>query len=222
MNEVTLSSDSVSSVTELQTEEPANWEKVGKVGFYLFSAIAIGSFIPAQCKKKKFHVVKLDGPIITSPSIELQSVSVETDLSQPKVSSPPNFKDLSCTKEQKTHIHEIISTLGTQGKMSLLWQQSHLRELGDKIKDVHPLKFIAIIITDPYLKNCIGAVWQDYFKRNGFLEDLIPSINREMEKGKFQIYIPNFAQEVGVNPDHLQKFIVTKDWENFIALLTQK
>lgn len=139
----------------------------------------------------------------------------------PVKASELKYNDLLCTEEQKAYIYEIVSAMGEKGKLSLLFQQDHLKELGERVNDVHPLKFLEVVFTNPYLKNCMMVVWNDRFKRNGFLEGLIPSIAREIEKGKFQIYIPDFAKEIGVNPEHLQGFIVTQDWENFIAFLIQ-
>jgi hypothetical protein len=131
------------------------------------------------------------------------------------------YKDIPCTEEHKACIYEIISTMAENSKLSLLFNQSHLKGLGDQISDVHPMKFLSTIFNDPHLKMCMNLIWNDYFKRNGFLDGLGPSLTREMEKGKLTMHIPDFAQDVGVEAEHLRPYFNAQDWENLVLFLIQ-
>lgn len=131
------------------------------------------------------------------------------------------YKDLICTEQDQANIYEIISTMAEKGKLSLLFHQSHLRELGAQINHVHPLKFLAAIFKDPHLKSCMFYIWDDYFKRNGFLDGLGPSLTREVEKGKLHTYLSDFAKDVGVLPDLLKPYFDARDWENMVIFLIQ-
>ena len=129
------------------------------------------------------------------------------------------YKDLVCTEEDRANIYEIISTMAENGKLSLLFKQSHLKEIGAQINHVHPLKFLSAIFTDPHLKSCMYYIWDDYFKRNGFLDGLGPSLTREAEKGKLHQYLSDFATEVGASADNLRPYFDAQDWENMVHYL---
>src|SRR5882724_8421431 len=72
-----------------------------------------------------------------------------------------SYKDIPCTEEHRACIYEIISTMAENSKLSLLFNQSHLKGLGDRISDVHPMKFLSTIFNDPHLKMCMGLIWND-------------------------------------------------------------
>jgi len=131
------------------------------------------------------------------------------------------YNDFVCTEQDKSNVYEIISTMATTGKVSLLFNQSHLKELGTKINHLHPLKFLAAIFTNPELKAHMADVWNDSFKKNGFLNGLAPSLTREAEKGKLQSHIADFANEVGVSEEDLQDYFEERDWKNLVYYLIQ-
>ncbi len=131
------------------------------------------------------------------------------------------YKDLVCTEQDQKNIHELISTMAEKGKLGLLFQQSRLREIGAQINHVHPLKFLALVFKTPHLKSCMYYIWDDYFKRNGFLDGLGPALTREVEKGKLHFYLPDFATELGLPKDTLKGYFDARDWENMVLFLIQ-
>lgn len=150
-----------------------------------------------------------------------------TPLSASIIKKPPaktgeqTYKDLACTDEQKACVYEIISTMAENGKLSLLFKQNHLKGLGDRISDLHPMKFLETIFTDPYLKTCMMTIWGDSFKRNGFLEGLGPSLTRETEKGKLMAHLPEFGTAIGISSEYLKPYFDAMDWENLVLFLIQ-
>lgn len=157
----------------------------------------------------------------------LCSVMTPIDLRASIIKKPPektsdlSYKDLVCTEEDQKAIYKIISTMAQKGKLGLLLQQSSLREMGASINHVHPLKFLATIFKDPYLKSCMPIIWNDYFKRHGFLDGLAPSLTREAEKGKLQKHLPDFAKDVGVDEKDLKSYVEVHDWSNLVLFLMQ-
>jgi hypothetical protein len=130
-----------------------------------------------------------------------------------------SYKELPCSEQDKTHIFEIISTMAENGKLSLLFKQNHLRELGSHIDHVHPLKFMSTIFTNAHLKSCMFYIWDDSFKKSGFLSGLGPSMTLEAEKGKLNQYIPDFANELEVSAESLKPYFESRDWENLVYFL---
>lgn len=139
----------------------------------------------------------------------------------PVKTEEPAYKDLSCTEEQKAFIYEIISTMGEYGKASLFFKQGHLKELGARISDVHPMKFMSTIFTNDYLRTCMPGIWDDYFKRTNLMGGLGPSLTREMEKGKLLSHLKNFAEELAVPEELIRPYFEAQDWENLVLFLIQ-
>src|SRR5438105_2983812 len=81
----------------------------------------------------------------------------------------PTYQELVCTEQDVAKIYEIVTTIADTNKISLLFKQSHLKELGAQINHVHPLKFLSTVFTDPHLKTCMFYIWNDSFKRSGFI-----------------------------------------------------
>ncbi|HSX26946.1 MAG TPA: hypothetical protein VLE89_08085 [Chlamydiales bacterium] len=131
------------------------------------------------------------------------------------------YKDLICTEQDKANIYEIITTLSENGKLSLLFKQDHLKQLGTQINHVHPLKFLSTIFSNPRLRYCMYDIFDDYFKRNGFMDGLGPSLQKESEKGKLDPLLSDFAKEVNVAPELLRPHFQARDWENLVRKLMQ-
>ena len=130
------------------------------------------------------------------------------------------YDQLECTDQDKAIIREIITTIADSSKLNLLFKQNYLRELGAQINHVHGLKFLGTIFADDELKVAMKSVWIDYFKRNGFLDGLAPSLTRESEKGKLNQYINDFSASVKQKPETLRPYFDTRDWEGLVQQLT--
>ena len=65
----------------------------------------------------------------------------------------------------------------------------------------------------------MAVIWDDYFKRNGFLDGLAPSLEREAEKGKIQLYLPDLASDISTPQEHIKPYADVHDWENMVLFL---
>lgn len=126
------------------------------------------------------------------------------------------YADLVCTEQDKADIYEIITLMADNGKISLLFKKGYIEDLGDHIQHVHPLKFLSTIVTNPRLNVCLDEIFDDYFKRNGFMDGIGPRLTKEAERGHLNQYIGNFSEEVGVPHDNLMKFFKNQDWEGLV------
>lgn len=128
------------------------------------------------------------------------------------------YSDLVCTEEDQAVIYEIITTMAENGKLALLLKKNYMQGLGSRINHVHPLKFLSTIVTHPHLRECLQGFYGDYFKRNGFMDGLAPSLTRESDKGKLNQYIEDFAKEVNVAKEEVAAFFETRDWEGLVRI----
>jgi len=130
-----------------------------------------------------------------------------------------SYENLICSERDKACVHEIITTLGERGKIYLLFNQGHINDLGDEIEHLHPLKFLTSIFCYPHIKRHMPEIYDDYFKRNGFMGGLAPNLSRESEKGKLNQYLGKFAQEIKVPLDKMRPFFDTHNWEGLVEFL---
>lgn len=131
------------------------------------------------------------------------------------------YKDLIFTEQDKLYICELITTMSQSNKFQLLFKQSHLKMIGAQINHVHPLKFISTIFSDPELKSLMPTIRDDSFKWSGLLDGLGPSLTREAIKGKLQLYLNDFAEEVHLAPEAIRPYFESRDWDNFIRFLIE-
>jgi hypothetical protein len=129
------------------------------------------------------------------------------------------YEKLHCSQADRENIHEIITTLAENGKLGLLFKQGHLKHLGSQLGHLHPLKLLSVIFTTPELKAHMGDIFKDYFKRNGFMDGIGPSLSSKAAEGKLNQYIDKFAQEIKVPVAKIRPFFEKQDWEGLIEFL---
>jgi len=129
------------------------------------------------------------------------------------------YDKLVLSEEDKDYVYEIITILADNGKLSLLFKQNHLRDLGSQIDHLHPLKFLSAIFSNPNLKTRMGKIFEDYFKRNGFMDEISPSLTSKSESGELNQYIEKFAEEVKVPVEKIRPYFEEQDWNGLIDFL---
>jgi hypothetical protein len=139
--------------------------------------------------------------------------------SQPIPIQDSPYMHLTCSRENCQKIAYLITTLGKSGKLTLLGKYRELRQIGDDIDPVHPLKMLSIILKDPELRLCLKAIYSDHFKWSNFIDGMKNKLSVLHQEDRVSIYIPDFAQDVGVKIDQLQKFIQSQQWEKMVIFL---
>ena len=91
-----------------------------------------------------------------------------------------------------------------------------MHSLGAQINYVHPLKFLSSILMHDHLRVCLKECFGDYFKRNGFMDGIGPSLTQEADKGLLNQYIDDFAKEVGAESAEIRPFFEKRNWEGLV------
>lgn len=152
-----------------------------------------------------------------APAIPLASIIKIVPNDKPP--AEPAYGELVCTEADKEIVRLIIETMGTNGKLSLLFKRGDLERLGAQINHLHPFKFLSSIFTSPTATYYMNDVFSDYFKRKGFMDGLGPSMTNRAELGKLDVYVNEFSKEVGVSPEAVRGFIKSRDWEGLVQHL---
>jgi len=130
-----------------------------------------------------------------------------------------SYESLVCSEHDKACIHEIVTTLGEKGKFYLLFNQGHLKDLGTQVEHLHPLKFMSSIFSYQHLMSHMADIFDDYFKRTGFMDGLGPSLTLEAGRNKLNQYLDKFAQEINVPLEKMAPYFRSHDWEGLVEFL---
>jgi hypothetical protein len=129
-----------------------------------------------------------------------------------------NF-EIILKEREKAAIREIVSAMGEKNFAFLILNSGHLTELGNRIDHVHPLQFIGFILSDPYLKKCLHAIHENYFKWMAFVDGFAGGMEREMANQTLYPELEKFAPFIGKDYQILLRFVYTENWKGFIECL---
>lgn len=154
------------------------------------------------------------------------SLAVKPELTL--VSKTPNhqlFHQLSISENDQHNISRLIKKMADSGYWELLKKRKDMEKLGDKVQDVHPLRFIGFVYSHPSLKRRMPKIMNDIFKRRGFLnghgskEGFAQRMTKEFNGGNLMQYLPGFAQSVGVTQESIEQYFQRHDWEGLLRHL---
>lgn len=132
---------------------------------------------------------------------------------------PKSFERLEMTEKEEKAIYKIIHTLGTSNVPKLLWKKRELEKLGSSINHVHPMKFIATILTNPTLRADLQEVRRSFFKWNGFIDGFRRRMTEEYYKNNIQHYVLGFCEELDVKEEVVEHFVERRDWEGLVKAI---
>jgi hypothetical protein len=159
---------------------------------------------------------------IASP-VTLQFVVAQDQIVVRKKDSGRNYS-APVSKSEKKDITYIVTTLARDSLVSVGLATSSLNKAGDRINNVHPLKFLMTIFADEELKACAhgirdrgGFIWQ------GFLDGVIKGSSEETAKKNMKVeFIEDFAKKVKIDPALIIEPIQQSRWKDFVNLLLDK
>lgn len=139
----------------------------------------------------------------------------------PSTSASKTYHDLRFTQDDKSKIHELITTIARNNKATLLFKyKSHLEKLGDELKKtVHPLKFMHCIFSSSELKSCMKEIYNDYFKWSNFKSGFISQMEGEEAKDNFSVYSLDFAKDLNIQADKILPYFNRQDWGGLLKFL---
>lgn len=122
--------------------------------------------------------------------------------------------------ENRRDIGFIVTTLADKSIASILGARGRLNDAGDRIRPVHPLRFLECVFTDEKLKVGIrniqkrGWIWKDFV--GGLKGSLIDESKNNNLKDE---YIAHFAKTVGIDPAAITPTIREHRWDDLVDLL---
>ncbi|MCH9630579.1 MAG: hypothetical protein S4CHLAM37_05800 [Chlamydiia bacterium] len=132
---------------------------------------------------------------------------------------PKSFDRLLVSEKEKHTIYKIVHTLGTSNVPKLLWKKKEMEKMGHSINHVHPMRFIATILTNPTLRADLQEVRRSFFKWNGFIDGFRRRMTEEYYRSNIQPHVIGFCETLDVNVEVVQHFVDRKDWEGLLKAI---
>jgi len=160
----------------------------------------------------------------TDLSINLEKgISVDITGHQGGYLGHPRDYNATLTQVEIDSISYIVNTLAFRSLVSILKCKGELEAAGDRVDQVHPLRFLEVIFTSEQLKAGIrsirgrGWIWGD------FLAGFKNSLATESQIGNMtKAQINDFAAKVGINPNIITPSIEARNWDQLMdSLITQ-
>lgn len=123
-----------------------------------------------------------------------------------------------CTWEQEC-VFELVSALGELSMPNLILNSIYYNRLGDRIRHVHPMHFIAFVQADPHLNQCMHEVYDNFLKWPCFLSEWGQKMSRERKRGSVQRQLPAFAEFVNRDYTLLEECVAKEDWSRFLQIV---
>jgi hypothetical protein len=117
----------------------------------------------------------------------------------------------------------IVITLGRYNQLKIGLESSNLKAAGNRIRHLHPLRFLETVFTDEELKVAIRSIPGKTFVDKHFFDPkdgLIGSLDSEYAKGNMPpAFIQDFAKNININVKEIDGLIQQRKWREFIMKL---
>ena len=130
-----------------------------------------------------------------------------------------DFEKLPISEQDKQNIAALLTPLSSWSMMKLAFNQSEVEALGDRIRNIPFMRFLAYIFSDPQMKQMMttirgrSAIWRR------FGSSLQRSLADNYANGQLTAYLEGFSEEVQIPKEELETFVQKQDWSGFLNRL---
>lgn len=135
---------------------------------------------------------------------------------EPKSEEAKLFFNLPLTDEDKVIIRKIVTSMADKNVLQLLMDKKSMERKGDKIRPVHPMRFIGFVLSDPNLRRCMKLVSKTTFKWGGFLDGYEKRMKEESKAGNLFRYTAGLADLLEVERHVIQRYLNQSDYEGLV------
>jgi len=115
----------------------------------------------------------------------------------------------------KSNIDYIITTLSEHNTFMLFGYQDKLKQAGNSVDYVHPLRHLGYVFSEPNLTQRTHKI--DKVPWNRYVSGFKRPLNLAVKQGKMdQAVINDFSKRVGIPVAVLEPYVKQKNWKGFI------
>ncbi len=187
--------------------------------------LKLNQYLEAFTEEKKAEFLeKIEGILTPKPTLlpalyeELEIEPANDKRIHYVLYEEPQFI-ISASERDKKIINKIISDMGSKSLLSLLKKRGEMLRLGDEIRHVPPMDFLAVIFTQPELRHHMATIKKSYLKWANIVDEVGSNMNKESKLPGFEDKIKAFAKFLGADSSVLLKKAHEKDWSGFVSAL---
>lgn len=136
-----------------------------------------------------------------------------------------SYASLAMTDKEKEGVREIVTILGKPRWAKYLYLAAktfYLREKGDEVDNVHPLRFIGFICADPKLRGYLANIKEDSWIWPQFIGPLGEALHKKAQKNELDPFLSGFSEELHVEPSRVKTYIFDKNFDGLVDYLLGK
>jgi hypothetical protein len=183
---------------------PQTGDVIGRVLILACTFFAVSSFVPAALKKQRIYTPPA---ALHEPP---QQVIIEEGVEVSKAAETPK-----CTNRETQDIRALFTLMAEGSLMNpfVLWQ---LNQLGDRIRQVHPLSLLLNIPRDKMKEILLGG---NPIKINTFVDGIDKGCRQELQRNNLTRYLADFAKQIGKPEEAIKQLIQAGDSKAFVHFL---
>jgi hypothetical protein len=143
----------------------------------------------------------------------------DEDADSPKSPAAKPFFDLPIAIEDKINIRQLMSSMADKNLVQLFLDKKSMEKLGDKIRRVHPLRFMGFILSDSSLKKYLTVIANDSIKWDNFIGGFEERMKKEAKAGNLDVYGPGFAELLQTDSNLVQDYLKKKNYVGLVKKL---
>lgn len=126
------------------------------------------------------------------------------------------FFSLRLTERDKKNISILLTDLAEKNYLQLLAAKKSMNRKGDRVRVVHPMRFIGYILSDSNLHRCLKIIQKDGIKFKEFVGGFEDHMAEEALKDELLKYVPGLAQQLKADPQVIETLIESKSYATII------
>ncbi len=153
-------------------------------------------------------------------------VSTSKIINQTTVRSKTQNRDYNraLTKSEKKDLRYIINTLSRESLVKIGTENSSLTKAGERINNIHPLRFLLTVFSDEELKagvhgirnRAVPWIWDKFLK--GLTDSLKLEASR---KNMLTAYVEDLSRNLELSPSLLYPIVDSEKWNELVETLIE-
>jgi hypothetical protein len=141
------------------------------------------------------------------------------------LSSLPSPRDYyqGVSPDERKQIRFIVDTLANSNLASICFHQNDLNAAGDRIGNMHPFRFLEVLLADPHVRKGVLKIRQRSLIWPKFYEGIRGSLSAEAHRHNLRTdHIEAFALSIHQDPHWMTPLISHQQWEHLVEGLLER
>lgn len=148
-------------------------------------------------------------------------INIPPNLAKSATNSPRDYLQPVSTDE-KQDIGFIVNTLGMSSVTKIAKNKSSLKNAGNRVNHVHPLRFLMTIFLDDRMKASMQALQKRSLMWDEFISGLKKSLIEESARDNMKVeFVQDFAITLKLSFEQVYPYIQQERWEQLVKALIQ-